>query len=156
MKLDIFNFQRCFRIREERRSAKAAMAPTTISYITALELKRLQSTSKLAVIDVRDEERSYDGHIAGSWHFASDTFTDELPALAEKLDGHDVAVFHCAKSQVRGPSCAMRFVDHLSERVSNTGMKTAPHVYVLESGFNGWASAGHPVCQCGQSFCSKH
>nr|ABD98814.1 putative arsenate reductase [Pteris vittata] len=125
-------------------------SPPTLSYITASELQRLQPNSKLAIIDVRDEERSYDGHIAGSWHFASDTFVEELPALVGKLEGQEAVVFHCAKSQIRGPTCAKKFVDHLATLAS---YKNAPQVYVLERGFNGWASAGHPVCNCAQPHC---
>eukprot|EP00250_Pteridium_aquilinum_P008343 c17867_g1_i1 orf=116-517(+) len=125
----------------------------TISYIKAPELMRLQANSKLAIVDVRDEERSYDGHIAGSWHYASDTFAEQLPNLMEKLEGQQAVVFHCAKSQVRGPTCAGRLVDHISMLLSNKEINTAPKVYVLERGFNGWAGAGHPVCKCSQVFC---
>lgn len=41
-----------------------------------------------------------DGHIAGSLHFASDTFPDKLPNLVEAVKGKDTLVFHCALSQV--------------------------------------------------------
>lgn len=49
----------------------------------------------------RDDERSCDGHIAGSLHFASDTFLDKLPSLVQSVKGKDTLVFHCALSQVR-------------------------------------------------------
>ncbi|KAI5063514.1 hypothetical protein GOP47_0022061, partial [Adiantum capillus-veneris] len=81
------------------RNEGAMASPPTITYITAPELIRLQPNAKVTVIDVRDEERNCDGHIAGSWHFASDTFVEQLPALAGKLDGQQAVVFHCAKSQ---------------------------------------------------------
>ncbi|KAI5063765.1 hypothetical protein GOP47_0022312 [Adiantum capillus-veneris] len=128
-------------------------SPPTITYITAPELIRLQPNAKVTVIDVRDEERNCDGHIAGSWHFASDTFVEQLPALAGKLDGQQAVVFHCAKSQIRGPTCANKLVDHLSTLMLNKEIKIAPQVYVLERGFNGWAGAGHPICKCAQAFC---
>lgn len=48
----------------------------------------------------RDDERSYDGHIAGSLHFASDTFREKLPKLVEAVKDKDTLVFHCALSQV--------------------------------------------------------
>lgn len=48
----------------------------------------------------RDDERSYDGHIAGSLHFASDTFSDKISNLVQQVKGKDTLVFHCALSQV--------------------------------------------------------
>lgn len=125
----------------------------TLSYITAAELVRMQPSGKLAIIDVRDEERSYDGHIAGSWHFASDTFDEKLPGLVEKLKGQQAVIFHCAKSQVRGPTCARKLVEYMSASSCNIGIDNVPKIYVLERGFNGWAGAGHPVCQCSQTDC---
>lgn len=48
----------------------------------------------------RDDERSYDGHIAGSLHYASDTFSDKIANLIQEVKGKDTLVFHCALSQV--------------------------------------------------------
>lgn len=53
-------------------------------------------------MDLRDDERSYDGHIAGSLHYASDTFPDRISHLAQQVKGKDTLVFHCALSQVCG------------------------------------------------------
>lgn len=50
----------------------------------------------------RDDERSYDGHIAGSLHYASDTFSDKISNLVQEVKGKDTLVFHCALSQVGG------------------------------------------------------
>lgn len=49
---------------------------------------------------IRGDERGSDGHIAGSLHFASDTFPDKLPNLVEAVKGKDTLVFHCALCQV--------------------------------------------------------
>lgn len=54
----------------------------------------------ICVCKTRDDERNYDGHIAGSLHFASDTFREKLPKLVEAVQGKDTIVFHCALSQV--------------------------------------------------------
>jgi hypothetical protein len=49
----------------------------------------------------RDEERSYQAHIAGSHHFASGSFAARLPDLVQATSGKDTLVFHCALSQVK-------------------------------------------------------
>ncbi|XP_058093483.1 arsenate reductase 2.2 [Magnolia sinica] len=116
-----------------------------VSYMTASQLVSLNRHPKLAVIDVRDDERSYDAHIAGSLHYASETFSEKIPELLQQVKGKDTLVFHCALSQVRGPSCARMFADYLSGMKEDAGIKK---VVVLERGFNGWEASGRPVCRC--------
>ena len=53
----------------------------------------------------RDDERAFDGHIAGSMHFSSGTFEDNLPKLVEEVKNKETVVFHCAFSQVCFLSC---------------------------------------------------
>ncbi|KAI5680758.1 hypothetical protein M9H77_01985 [Catharanthus roseus] len=122
----------------------------SITYITAAQLLALNRRPNIAIVDVRDDERSYDGHISGSLHFASDTFLDKIPSLVEAAKGKDTLVFHCALSQVRGPRCARRFADYLSETKEAVGIK---NIMVLERGFNGWEASGRPVCRCNQVPC---
>ena len=55
----------------------------------------------------RDEERSYQAHIAGSHHFASGSFEARMPELARAASGKDTLVFHCALSQVGPRSAAL-------------------------------------------------
>ncbi|KAH8505706.1 hypothetical protein H0E87_012788 [Populus deltoides] len=116
-----------------------------ISYITGSQLLPLRRLPNIAIIDVRDDERSYDGHIAGSLHYASDTFTDRISNLIQEVKGKDTLVFHCALSQVRGPTCARRLANYLEEVKEDGGIK---NIMVLERGFNGWEAAGRPVCRC--------
>uniref|UniRef100_A0A7N2M8N2 Rhodanese domain-containing protein n=1 Tax=Quercus lobata TaxID=97700 RepID=A0A7N2M8N2_QUELO len=71
----------------------------SISYVTGSQLLSIKSRPNIAIIDVRDDERSYDGHIAGSLHFASDTFSDKISNLVQQVKGKDTLVFHCALSQ---------------------------------------------------------
>ncbi|GLT56689.1 hypothetical protein SLA2020_297150 [Shorea laevis] len=117
----------------------------SVSYITGAQLLSLRRRPNIAIIDVRDDERSYDGHIAGSLHYASGTFTDKISDLIQDVKGQDTLVFHCALSQVRGPTCARRFTSYLEEMKEDTGIKS---VLVLERGFNGWEASGRPVCHC--------
>ncbi|XWS43548.1 hypothetical protein CRYUN_Cryun16bG0113500 [Craigia yunnanensis] len=117
----------------------------TISYITGSQLLPLKRFPNIAVIDVRDDERSYDGHIAGSLHYASDTFTDKISNLIQDVKGKDTLVFHCALSQVRGPTCARRLANYLEDMKEDAGIK---NILVLERGFNGWEASGKPVCRC--------
>ncbi|XP_072986785.1 arsenate reductase 2.2 [Typha latifolia] len=116
----------------------------SLSYVTPSQLISITRNPKIAIVDVRDEERSYDAHIAGSHHYPSDTFSEKLPALIQAVKGKDTLVFHCALSKVRGPSCALLLLDYLSE-TKEDGIK---NVMVLERGFNGWRDSGRPVCRC--------
>ncbi|CAI9097953.1 OLC1v1034480C1 [Oldenlandia corymbosa var. corymbosa] len=122
----------------------------SISYITSSQLLSLRRRPNIAIVDVRDDERSYDGHIAGSLHFASDTFLDKIPSLVEAAKGKDTLVFHCALSQVRGPRCARGFADYLAETKADLGIK---NIMILERGYNGWEASGRPVCRCTEVPC---
>ncbi|XP_038690610.1 dual specificity phosphatase Cdc25 [Tripterygium wilfordii] len=122
----------------------------SFSYITGSQLLSLKRRPNIAIIDVRDDERSYDGHIAGSLHYASDTFTDKISSLIQEVKGKDTLVFHCALSQVRGPTCARRLASYLEELKDDTGVRS---ILVLERGFNGWEASGRPVCRCTNTPC---
>ncbi|KAH6798821.1 Rhodanese/Cell cycle control phosphatase superfamily protein [Perilla frutescens var. frutescens] len=129
-------------MRSEEAAAKEMAR--SITYITGNQLLPLIRRPNIAIVDVRDDERSYDGHIAGSLHFASDTFLDKLPNLVEATNAKDTLIFHCALSQVRGPKCARRFAEYLAD-AKDLGVK---NIMVLERGYNGWEASGRPVCRC--------
>ena len=122
----------------------------SVPYVSAAKLVSMARGNRVAIIDVRDEERSYQAHIAGSHHFASGSFAARLPELVQATSGKDTLVFHCALSQVRGPSCARMFSDYLSESKEDSGIK---NIMVLERGFNGWEISGQPVCHCKDAPC---
>uniref|UniRef100_M8CXB4 arsenate reductase (glutathione/glutaredoxin) n=1 Tax=Aegilops tauschii TaxID=37682 RepID=M8CXB4_AEGTA len=136
------------------------MARKGVSYVTAAQLVSMARDPRVAIIDVRDEERICDAHIAGSHHYASDGFADRLPEIAEATRGKETLVFHCALSQVqlssiplqsvRGPSCARMFLDYLSEAKEESAVKS---ITVLERGFNGWELSGRAVCRCKDAPC---
>ncbi|CAD5196524.1 unnamed protein product [Musa acuminata subsp. malaccensis] len=125
----------------------------SLTYITASQLIAIARNPRVAIVDVRDEERSYDAHIAGSLHYASDTFGERMPDLLQAVKGKDTLVFHCALSKVvRGPSCAHMFLDYLTEVKEDAGINK---VMVLERGFNGWHASGRPVCRCTNAPCTS-
>lgn len=132
------------------RPRKPEMARKGVSYVTGAELVSMVRDPRVAIIDVRDEERICDAHIAGSHHYASDGFAERLPEIAEATRGKETLVFHCALSQVRGPSCARMFSDYLSEAKEDSAVKS---ITVLERGFNGWELSGRPVCRCKDAPC---
>nr|CAB3500237.1 unnamed protein product [Digitaria exilis] len=76
----------------------------SVSYVSAAKLvSMVRGNHRLAIIDVRDEERSYQAHIAGSHHFDSGSFAARMPELVQAASGKDTLVFHCALSQVPDP-----------------------------------------------------
>ncbi|PRQ43630.1 putative protein-tyrosine-phosphatase [Rosa chinensis] len=144
----------CFHRNKKKKKKTKESSPDmarSISYITGSQLLSLRRRpNNIAIIDVRDDERSYDGHIAGSLHYPNDSFYDKISNLAQEVKAKDTLVFHCALSQVRGPSCARKFANYLEEMKEDTGIKD---ILVLERGFNGWESSGRPVCRCNSIPC---
>ncbi|KAH7314356.1 hypothetical protein BKA65DRAFT_439992 [Rhexocercosporidium sp. MPI-PUGE-AT-0058] len=65
--------------------------------------------SNIAIIDVRDDDH-IGGHIKHSIHAPSTTLDTKIPELARKLKDKETVVFHCALSQQRGPSAALRYI----------------------------------------------
>ncbi|KAK3157055.1 hypothetical protein QOZ80_2AG0115570 [Eleusine coracana subsp. coracana] len=124
----------------------------SVSYVSmAKPVSMARGNNLLAIIDVRDDERSNQAHIGGSHHYASSGFKARMPELARAASGKDTLVFHCALSQVRGPSCARMFSNYLSGTKEGSGIK---NIMVLERGFNGWEASGQPVCRCTDAPCT--
>ena len=81
------------------------------------------------------------GHIKGSLHYPSGNLDVMLPTLVRKVQdaGAETVVFHCALSQQRGPSAALRYAREIARAgtaVADTSAR--PQVYVLDQGFVGW------------------
>ncbi|PVI04442.1 Rhodanese-like protein [Periconia macrospinosa] len=129
---------------------------SNLSYISREDLSKtfLESDAapslpkNLAIIDVRDSDH-IGGHIRGSTWVPSSELDYRTPELVRNLKDKDVVVFHCALSQQRGPSAALRYLrekrrlDEGSKTESkgeeDTGEeKKAQKVLVLEGGFNKW------------------
>lgn len=56
-----------------------------------------------------------------------------MPTLIRRLASKDTVIFHCALSQIRGPSAALRYLRERGEQGA-----TGQTVYVLDRGFTGW------------------
>ncbi|KAK1659548.1 Rhodanese-like domain-containing protein [Colletotrichum godetiae] len=119
----------------------------TADKLSALLLaEQAAGTSSVAVVDVRDDDY-LGGHIKGCINMPSRSLDARMPTLMRHLEGKKTVVFHCALSQQRGPSAALRY---LRERDQNLASKassgsaedsaaTEPQtVYVLDRGFVGW------------------
>ncbi|KAK3323781.1 phosphoprotein phosphatase-like protein [Cercophora scortea] len=114
----------------------------------------------IAIIDVRDDDY-IGGHIKGAQNVPSRTLEAMYPTLVRQLQDKETVVFHCALSQVRGPSAALRYIrerDRIlaaqakrakkaassnAETASGEDEKSSPptmeqKVYVLDRGFVGW------------------
>ncbi|KAJ5604846.1 Rhodanese-like domain-containing protein [Penicillium lagena] len=99
----------------------------------------LLSTStptKLAIIDVRDSDH-IGGHIHTSTWVPSSSLDTRMPELVRTLKDKEKVVFHCALSQQRGPSAALRYARE-RERVYGPEESHTQQVYVLEGGFVQW------------------
>ncbi|GFF29223.1 arsenate reductase 2.1 [Aspergillus udagawae] len=94
------------------------------------------SPNKLAIIDVRDSDH-IGGHIHSSTWVPSSSLDYRMPELVRTLKDKEKVVFHCALSQQRGPSAALRYV---REREAALGPEESKkqQVYVLEGGFVQW------------------
>ncbi len=60
-----------------------------------------------------------------------------MPELLRTLKDVEKVVFHCALSQQRGPSAALRYARE-RERVQSVEGSKKQEVYVLEGGFAKW------------------
>jgi rhodanese-related sulfurtransferase len=111
---------------------------STLSFITRESLASLvrSKSPSLAVIDVRDSDY-IGGHIAGCQNVPVNTHDYRIPELVRTLKDKDVVVFHCALSQQRGPSSALRYLRE-KERLEGVGKEGGQKVYVLEGGFVKW------------------
>lgn len=92
------------------------------------------SEPSVAVIDVRDSD-FFGGHIRGCTNVPTQALDYKLPELVRLLKGARTVVFHCALSQQRGPSAALRY---LRERGRLLGDEEGQEVCVLEGGFVRW------------------
>ncbi|PHH87631.1 hypothetical protein CDD83_8611 [Cordyceps sp. RAO-2017] len=140
--------------------ARLRPSPRTMSTASIASLQRMSAKSlsekmleereaaepSFAVVDVRDDDY-IGGHIRGSTNVPSRQLDAMMATLVRKLKDKQTVVFHCALSQQRGPSAALRYLrerdgllEALGER-SGGGGQAAQAVYVLDRGFTGWQEA---------------
>ncbi|PMD13692.1 hypothetical protein NA56DRAFT_585144 [Hyaloscypha hepaticicola] len=89
---------------------------------TSSNLDASTPPSKIAIVDVRDDDH-IGGHIRHSIHAPSHTLDHKIPELVRKLQDKETVVFHCALSQQRGPSAALRYIRE-RERLLGPNAKT--------------------------------
>lgn len=130
-------------------SLQALMPPTreeleAVERVTpaqlAAELESLDTPRPL-IIDVRDEDFMLKGHICGAEHLPKENFQldEDVDALVRKFQPKfSEIVFHCVRSNTRGPTCALRFIERL-DALENALGNTKPHVRVLAGGFAAFA-----------------
>lgn len=118
-------------------------------------------SSSLAVIDVRDSDY-IGGHIVNGINAPTHTHDYRMPELVRTLKDKEIVVFHCALSQQRGPSSALRYLrekerlQSVNKKVTDNAdlsvegvkanttadgegvVKNGQTVYVLEGGFVKW------------------
>ncbi|KAH3662208.1 hypothetical protein OGAPHI_005456 [Ogataea philodendri] len=97
--------------------------------------KSTNQGSQFLVVDVRDSDY-IGGHIRSGLHVPSSRVGANCSAILQQMKDTkaDSVVFHCALSQQRGPSAAMRFLRFLSDQDPVPDV----NVYVLRGGFVNW------------------
>lgn len=127
------------------------MSSYTIANLPRISREKLASlvrskSTGLAVIDVRGSDY-IGGHIANGVNVPVNTHDYRMPELVRTLKDKDTVVFHCALSQQRGPSSALRYLrekerlDGVKADESKDGegvVEGGQTVYVLEGGFVKW------------------
>ncbi|KAL0930642.1 CDC25-like phosphatase YCH1 [Colletotrichum truncatum] len=112
---------------------------------TILLAEQAAANPSVAVVDVRDNDY-IGGHIKGCINMPANTLDVMMPTLVRRLEGKKTVVFHCALSQQRGPSAALRYLRErdqiLASKPADPSKGTAAAepqtVYVLDRGFVGW------------------
>ncbi|RBR12795.1 uncharacterized protein FIESC28_08497 [Fusarium coffeatum] len=120
---------------------------TTIASLKRLSAKSLSekileevnaTDPTFAVIDVRDNDY-IGGHIKGCTNIPAHTLEAMLPTLVRRLKDKKTVVFHCALSQQRGPSAALKYLRERDGLLRSMGEEAKEQdVYVLDRGFTGW------------------
>lgn len=138
------------------------MSVATLQRISREKLSDIlvsEDASKVAVVDVRDDDH-VGGHIQRSTHIPSSELEHRIPEMLRTLCDKEIVVFHCALSQQRGPTAALRYMREKESNISKRDYEqtTEPQdlgeqvedikkmptmgkeqkVYVLDRGFVGW------------------
>ncbi|DAA79047.1 CDC25-like phosphatase [Trichophyton mentagrophytes] len=108
------------------------MARETLSAI----IQTPAAASNLAIIDVRDSDH-VGGNIVTSQWVPSSSFDVHVPELIRTLKDKEKVVFHCALSQQRGPSAALKYARERA-RVLGEDESAKQTIFVLDGGFVKW------------------
>ncbi|KAL9107985.1 MAG: hypothetical protein Q9227_007200 [Pyrenula ochraceoflavens] len=123
-----------------------------LKYVTREELAETlqdpEESKKIAVVDVRDDDH-VGGHIASSLWAPYQQINPRLPELVRRLQDKQRVIFHCALSQQRGPSAALKYARerrHLLNLKDEHGAETdgGQEICVLQGGFVLWQAKYGP------------
>lgn len=110
----------------------------------AAQIIKTPNDPSLAIIDVRDDD-FIGGHVKGCTNVPSSSLDYKMPELVRTLKDKKMVVFHCALSQVRGPSAALRYLRERqrqgleSDRAkADGGEEEGQKVVILHGGFTEW------------------
>lgn len=79
------------------------------------------------------------GHITGSVHIPANEFDQQVERILDNFPLDKTYVFHCMRSEIRGPRCARKFVRHLVLNTPVSGDFTLmPNIYLLNGGLKRW------------------
>jgi rhodanese-related sulfurtransferase len=108
-----------------------------------IKSRNSETASSFVIVDVRDDDY-VGGHITGAINISSGMWDLNAGKAAQRLltehsssSGPTTYIFHCMKSQVRGPTCARKFVNQIAFSGVPEGVPP-PVVKVLRGGFEGW------------------
>lgn len=82
------------------------------------------------------------GHIKGASNIPAHTLDAMMATLVRRLKDKKTVVFHCALSQIRGPSAALKYLRERDGLLRSMGEDPkgadGQEVFVLDKGFSGW------------------
>jgi rhodanese-related sulfurtransferase len=122
------------------------MSLITISSLTHISREILAGLllssppANIAIIDVRDSDH-VGGHIKGSTWIPSNTLDFRVPELLRTLKDKDQVIFHCALSQQRGPSAALRYArarEDMDGKLLGEAENKSQDICILDGGFSMW------------------
>ncbi|KZZ89288.1 Rhodanese-like protein [Ascosphaera apis ARSEF 7405] len=120
------------------------MSTLTIATLPRMQREELSElvlsateTANFAIVDVRDSVDHIGGHIFSSIWAPSASLDARLPELIRTLSDKKKVIFHCALSQQRGPSAALRYARQRAALLAPEQIQEQ-QIYVLEGGFMSW------------------
>lgn len=118
------------------------MSMETVATLRRMSREQLSSlllspdASKVAIIDVRDDDH-VGGHIKSSTHVPSSSLDHRIPEIVRTMAGKESVVFHCALSQQRGPTAALRYIRERESKmkIGKMDKETTPPAIGIRKGF---------------------
>jgi rhodanese-related sulfurtransferase len=122
---------------QQKQTSSTTTTATSTPASSSSSSSSTTTQSTLAIIDVRDSDY-IGGHIVSSTNIPSSTLDYRIPELIRTLRDKEVVVFHCALSQQRGPSAALRYLREKERLGDGKDGKKKQEVFVLDGGFVKW------------------